>query len=163
MWRTTAVALALMMSAGTAQAQDAGEDELSIVQYAWSRCQPSESRQIDLQDLVEEPERWHGHCVVVRGYSGERSLFFDAADTRISGHATAEELEGRRVGLYGSQETMERLADLPLRTRISVTAKVSDCQDLKGKNVVMLMGYCHYVGGPILLITDFEPLRGDTH
>jgi hypothetical protein len=40
-----------------------------------------------------------------------------------------------------------------------VVGELWDCDDLDGPNVLMVMGYCHYTGGPFIGVVSIDPRK----
>lgn len=144
---------ALIQSAPPADAQ---QEEPYVVMWVAARpesCNLAAATTASFEELVTDPERWEGKCVAVGGFWQEQALFAIARDAR-RGHAqSTNALSGRRVGIYGTEEL---LASAP-RTPVAYTAVgiAGQCDSL-AEGAIMVMGYCHYTGGPYIAVAEMH-------
>jgi hypothetical protein len=140
-----------------AQAEAAAE----IVYGRWTtpdKCNPEISTKVDIAELLNDFETYRNTCVTVAGYKGGRALFVRRVDAR--GRNNSKDLYAEiRLGLYGSQPTMDALYKLAEKSQIKVTGMAWTCDDLSDENTIMVMGYCHYTSGPIIGMASFEALK----
>ncbi len=157
-----AMLLAGMMIAG----QDADTQADAATPYvlfgrwpAVADCNPAIAASVDLADLLRDPAQWHDKCVAVKGYFYQRALFIDPDDTTLPHAAMNRASASARAGIYARDDVMDALYYRDQPAYVEVIGKAWDCRDLQGPDVVMVMGYCHYTGGPILSLTSFKPVR----
>lgn len=146
----TAALLALMLSAAGSPA-----------------CEAEQPFPTTIKAIAEEPERFVGMCVCVVGYSDGRSLFVRPSDVTVrsirqNGALRRDEM----IGVYD----LPTLPQTTVGTRVKWTlvGKVDLCSEIYRRarkeadaeanedeiRIVMMAGYCHYLGGPVLLVTD---------
>lgn len=136
-------------------------------------CTLADAVDLDLKAFRENPERFAGRCVHVRGIIALRSFFPDMRELYGSFH----EGDSSPIGIYP-----ERLNLWNLRTHADVVAFAYSCErwyeyskaevdrlnaeerthggDVK--HFVWLGGNCHYGGGAMLWVSHWTPLPGPT-
>ena len=151
--------LSLFASATLAQAAppaDAEQEEPHVVMWVAARpesCNLALATRTSLEALVTEPQRWEGKCVAVDGFWQESALFAVARDARRRYAQSNDSLRGRRVGIYGTEEL---LASAP-RTPVAYTAVgIAGQCDALAEGAIMVMGYCHYTGGPYIAVAEMH-------
>lgn len=117
------------------------------------RCNASSATKVRLQAMAREPRRWEGKCVAVDGYWQQRALFSAARDARKRYAQSNNSVSPRRVGIYGTERV---LASAP-RTAAAYTAIgiAGRCETL-AEGAIMVMGYCHYTGGPYIAVAEMH-------
>lgn len=127
-----------------------------VITNAWSdsaHCNRAIARQISFRELASDPDGLIDACVAVEGYWAGRALFSSARDARSRSSQSAERLRGRRVGLYAQWESIVEPPRRPARTIfVGIVGRCAQWAD-----VLMVMGYCHYTGGPILIVAEAYP------
>jgi len=108
---------------------------------------------VDVRTIASHPEEWTGKCVAVDGYWQLRALFAQRRDARSSYSMSNTAVRDRRIGIYGS----DRLLAAAPRSPAAYTAVgiVGQCEQLWAE-AVMVMGYCHYTGGPYLAVAEMK-------
>ena len=96
-----------------------------------------------------------GQCVAVEGYWAGRALFLSAQDASSDRSNVSRRLRKQRVGLYARWDTIGDSPEKPMR--ITFIGRVGECES-QWPGAMMVMGYCHYTGGPILIVS--QPLPG---
>lgn len=114
-------------------------------------CAPEATLDIELDDLLPDFEDHVGKCVSTEGYLKSRALFFRKSDLRRRHPSSNRASAGRRIGLYGGDDLMRAAAELDAK-RVRVTGIVYSCADL-GEPGDLVLGYCHYSGGPFIGLT----------
>jgi hypothetical protein len=146
----------------SAQGADPAPHDEFIMNNAWS--DPSDrnienAKRVPFSDLASDAEKLLGECVAVEGYWFGRALFGSSKHAQMSRSLTSERLRGKRIGLYAQ---WDHVGDPPERpTQITFVGRVGQCETL-WPDAMMVMGYCHYTGGSILLVsqTQSESLTG---
>lgn len=132
-------------------------DELprdEFVMNAWSNtadCNLDVAQRVSFVDLAAHPEELVGKCVAVEGYWTERALFGSAKDARTRLSNTTDRFRGKRVGLYARWDSIGKPPERPTRTMF--VGRVGQCET-QWPGAMMVMGYCHYSGGSILLVAQ---------
>ena len=145
-------AAAICLSA-LAFAQDDGEAG-SVLMNAWAdpaACNLENAAPVSFAQLASGDGGLTGACVVIDGYQMDRALFADLRDARSRRVATAESLSRKRVGLYADWTKVGNSPDEPERVR--VVGEAGRCET-QWPEALMVMGYCHYTGGPILIVSE---------
>ena len=161
--RTLIAFLAACASHASAVAQqpEADQDNLVVIYGMWPTdgdCTHANTTAVTLADLLQDKRTYADRCVSTVGWLDGRALLLDRDDTSrpySNSNATAG---SRRIGLYGPQTIMQKLSDAQ-SARVRVVGKLWDCEKLHGSNVIMVMGYCHYTGGPIIGLSQLHPIR----
>jgi hypothetical protein len=149
---------AAIVTASNATAQTADEpprDE--IIMNAWSNpadCNLASAKRVYFSVLAADAKGMLGECVAVEGYWSGRALFGSAKETRTQRSNTTDQLRGRRIGVYAQ---WERIGEPPERpTPTTFVGRVGQCET-QWPGAMMVMGYCHYTGGSILLVAEAFP------
>ncbi|HEY0012345.1 MAG TPA: hypothetical protein VGB79_05775 [Allosphingosinicella sp.] len=117
------------------------------------RCNLALATRTSLRALIAEPQRWEGKCVAVDGYWRHRALFATARDARRRYAQSSERSSGRRVGIYGTQALLASAPGTPAAyTAIGIAGQC----DTLAEGAMMVMGYCHYTGGPYIAIAEMR-------
>ena len=136
------------------------EDAPAVVIYgkwpAADACTPENTTAVRLADLLTNAQPYADRCISTVGWISGYALFLDPGDADLPHSVSNPASSGRRAGLYGSEATMERVWALTT-PRARVVGKLWDCVDLDGPNVLMVMGYCHYTGGPFIGVVSIDP------
>ena len=150
-----ALAAALLLFDASVSAQDveaSSGDE--IIMNAWSdptECNQANADSVSLEVLMRDADARIGDCVAVEGYWKGRALFGSARHARSEGAVVSDRLSGKRLGLYAQWEQIGNPPDQPESMRF--VGRVGQCET-QWPEAIMVMGYCHYTGGPILLVSE---------
>ena len=146
---------AALCLSSSAFAQEEGDAESGyFIQNAWAdpaTCNLEDAAPVSFAQLASGDGGLTGACVVIDGYQMDRALFADLRDARSRRAATAESLSRRRVGLYADWTKVGNPPDEPERVR--VVGEAGRCET-QWPEALMVMGYCHYTGGPILIVSE---------
>lgn len=157
------LAFALPVSALAAAAEDVSDRGEAILQSAWTseeECSERNAVDASFAEIEKETSTLNGSCVRVSGYWRGRGLYADEeALGRLLGDAylppSFRDLpvwpQGR-IGLYARPEVLARGPERGRRAQ--AYGIVRSCQFFDG--YLMVLGYCHYVGGPILIVSKIE-------
>jgi hypothetical protein len=132
-------------------------DEDSIIMWVAARldtCNIKSARKVSLEAFVRKPDQWAGKCIAVRGYWYGRALFQSPADARQKPSQSSDELDGQRVGIYGREEVLK---SAPKHSRLFTAVGVANTCERLSEGAIMVMGYCHYTGGPIIVVAEMRP------
>ena len=139
-----------------AQEGDASAGE-EIVMNAWTNpkdCNRDKAKELSFSDIASDTDDLIGHCVTFAGYWYGRALFRSERDARRKGSLVKPDARGRRIGLYANWEAV---GDPPIEPRWQrFVGKVGRCET-QWPGAMMVMGFCHYTGGPILLVSEAIP------
>jgi len=155
---TTFAAFAAISAASIATAQavdDASGDE--IIMNAWSDpddCNLAVAKRVSFSVLAADAGGLAGVCVAVEGYWLGRALFGSKREAKTRLSNTTDRLRGRRIGIYAQWESIGKPPDRPTGTML--VGRVGQCET-QWPGAMMVMGYCHYTGGPILLVAEARP------
>ena len=141
----------------TLAAQDAAPAPQDVfIMNAWSdpdECNFENAKRVLFADLVADADSFSEDCVAVEGYWRERALFSSQKHAKIRRSSTSKRLRGKRIGLYAQWELV---GDPPQRPKRSIfVGRVGQCET-QWPEAMMVMGYCHYTGGPILLVSQVQ-------
>lgn len=153
-------ALLIADGAPAQEAQAGGPDDFQIILSlapSEGSCPDEETETIALNDLLKDTESRLGKCVATEGYAKARALFLNRRDMHMRRPSSNAASARRRIGFYGSERMMEAVARHDGK-RIRVTGLLFDCADIGGPGDLVL-GYCHYTGGPVIALTSVEPAR----
>jgi hypothetical protein len=153
-----AAAAALSLFAATTAVLSAEPFRFLISKWTLTKtCNFANAQLVDVRAFVKDPAAYDSKCVKLNGYVGSRALFASMKDYyALYGSSWHDDEGGVRVGLY-ADEQVRRALGRAYKHQASVIGKASTCRDLYA-DFTMVMGYCHYVGGPILLVSDFAPV-----
>ena len=136
------------------------EEPAKVIFGKWPNegvCTEANTRTITFEDLLRRTEALADQCVSTIAWIDGRALFLSRDDAISSGSNFNDKLSKARVGLYANEKTMGKIWGTATM-RVRVVGKLWDCRDLNGPNVMMVMGYCHSTGGPIIGVAEFHPL-----
>ena len=146
---------------GTA-AQSSGQSNASsedIILGAWSdpeKCNRGNATRLAFDQVIAQGAALNGRCVAVEGYWAASALFTRQRDGNRDRSNVARALRKNRIGIYAREEVLEAA---PTRaTRYLMVGVVGQCET-EWPDAMMVMGYCHYTGGPILKIAETSPVR----
>lgn len=117
-------------------------------------CNVRVAKELALEALIKRPDQWAGQCVAVTGYWFGRALFRTPLEARQRYSQSSHELDGRRVGIYGREEVLK---SAPKRLGLFIAVGVANTCEGLSEGAIMLMGYCHYTGGPIIAVAEMRP------
>jgi hypothetical protein len=150
-----------VMAQTPASAEEEADKPAIIITGRWPHdgaCTDANTTAITFEDLLRQKDAYADKCVSTVAWINGRALFARREDAAAAGSNFTGDLSGSRMGLYGSEETMTKIWSTT-SVRARVVGILWDCQDLNGPNVIMVMGYCHYTGGPIISVASFHPLQ----
>jgi hypothetical protein len=141
-------------------AQHDSEDRRSadqIILNAWAdpaTCNDADPKPVSVEEIITRSRRLNGICVSVDGFWVSRALFDRARSGNRNRSNVDPRLRFHRIGIYARSDVLERA---PSRAeRYIVTGIVGQC-DTEWPEAMMVMGYCHYTGGPILRVSGVRP------
>ena len=158
------VTCALVAITNTAEAQDSDAPSEDIIMGAWSNqaeCNRTNASRVSFTQFLASYKARKGTCVAVEGFWYGRALFKASRDGRTTKSNTSGHLRKKRIGLYARSELLEAAPARP--ERYLFVGRVGECET-QWPGAMMVMGYCHYTGGPILLVSEAvkssTPTRG---
>ena len=128
-----------------------------FIMNAWSDpsdCNLDNAKKVSFLDLTADASNLLGDCVSVEGYWRGRALFGSIRQAKRSRSTTTDRLRGERIGLYAQWDRVGEPPDIPTKTIFA--GRVGQCET-QWPEAMMVMGYCHYTGGPILLVSESKP------
>ena len=157
------LALASVCFSGAAYCQEsdepAGDQNRASVMLNWypqdGACTAANSKSIKLQDLLADTSVHGGTCVKTSGYISGRALFYRKGDTRREYASSNEKSKKRRLGIYAKDEVWNRADELENR-KVTVIGMIGDCSEFYAEDYMMVFGYCHQSGGPIIGLTSID-------
>lgn len=152
-----------------AQDADVAERGDTILQSAWTseeNCSERNAVDASFAEIAAGASNvLDGRCVRVSGYWRGRGFYADKEalrDLPFDGFVPksswdvpqgAEPLPPKeRIGLYARPETFEQAPERGRRARAYGVVRTCALFD----RYLMVLGYCHYVGGPILIVSKIE-------
>lgn|SRR3989344_6028356 len=150
------VAIAMLCNSSGILAQETNQapDEEFFVTGAWSdpsECNQKVARAVSFDTLMADYITLRGERVRVEGYWKGRALFGSAQPARARRAVISDHLRSKRLGIYAQWEKVGGPPERPRRT--TFIGIVGDCET-QWPGATMVMGYCHYTGGPILLVSE---------
>lgn len=149
-----AIAILSTSSVIFAQETDQTPGEEFFVTGAWSdpsECNQNVARAVSFDTLMADYKTLRGECVQVEGYWKGRALFRSTQPAGARRSVISDHLRSKRIGLYAQWEKVGEPPERPTRT--TFVGRVGDCET-QWPGATMVMGYCHYTGGPILLVSE---------
>ena len=145
----------LVALASPAMAKDGDRsDSDQIIMGAWSNpadCNRRNASHLGYLEFLARFQSLKGLCVAVEGYWYGRALFVSSRDARADRSNVARHLRHKRLGLYARTELLETAPSEP--ERYLIVGRAGECET-QWPEAMMVMGYCHYTGGPILLVSE---------
>jgi hypothetical protein len=150
--------VAAVGSASAGPPADSGRYEIILGASSSPKiCNFKNARPVAVREFVKNPADYKRKCIALSGYLGPRALFGSVEDFyALKGSPSKEDKIAARVGLYADDQNMNALFRAE-RAFVTVVGLGAECSDFSGERVVMVLGYCHHVGGPTLWVSDFTP------
>lgn len=162
------LALTLPLSA-LAQDADVAERGDTILQYIWTSEENCSERNAVDSSFAEiaagASNTLNGKCVRLEGYWRGRGLYADRnalRDLPFDGYLPSSSWRGPtgseplwpqgRIGLYARPESFDHAPEDGRKAQAYGVVRTCDVFD----GYLMVLGYCHYVGGPILIVSKIE-------
>jgi hypothetical protein len=130
---------------------DSGDE---FITSAWADpavCNRNTARRVTVSDVTEGRPIRDGTCVAIEGYWRRRAIYASKADADGKGADFGKGATWRRVGLYGKFEMLEAAPEKA--QPYLLVGVLSRCRTLAA-GATMIMGYCHFSDGPILLLSQ---------
>lgn len=146
--------LLALADAGQAEQRAAPVDDEEIIMGAWTdpaKCNGDIARPASMPEIMAGNAIPDGTCVAVEGYWRGRALLARKADADDNRSTVAPSHARSRIGLYAKSELFETAPD---RSRRYVMIGVLGHCETQWPGAMMVMGYCHYTDGPILLLSQ---------
>jgi hypothetical protein len=156
MWSLLSLALIATLQVETSATPSDGGSIILQVTASPKNCNVSVAKKLALETLMEQPDQWAGECVAVKGYWYGQALFSTPSDARQRYSYSSGKLDGRRVGIYGQEEILKAA---PRRPQSFVVVGIADTCERLHEGAIMVTGYCHYTGGPMIAVAELHPLR----
>lgn len=160
------ITLALTLAAGPATGQeptpstDEVEEEWYVVSdvFAPVDCTAESARAVSFTNAMSAPlAAGDLDCVSVEGLWESNNFYAGIEGYYAQGQERRAEPSKVRLGVYGWRERTE----LPQRpTPYRLTGRIGECDLLGGPDVMMVMGYCHYVRGRYLALGQVNSTSG---
>jgi hypothetical protein len=154
---TTAVAV--FATAATAQTVGNPPDNSGdVIRGAWAdpaKCNRTIALHLSFDDVLRRAEALNGTCVAVQGFWARRALFRRASQANANSSNSDRSVRGHRIGIYAREQVLEHA---PQRAaRYTMVGIIGQCET-EWPGAMMVLGYCHFTGGPILKIAEVVPL-----
>lgn len=149
--RTLSLSLLLLFACGYLSAQEPVEN-LDILTNWWpsaNQCTDANTTTVPLAQILSNPESYYGECVLTEGYYKARALFLSKRDMSRKHPTSNERSSDRRLGVYGN-DTQLNILNHKDGEVTQVSGMMSSCDALYDEGTIMVLGYCHYTGGPII-------------
>lgn len=149
-------------SSGTAApvqtvADPAGSED--VILGAWSdpaKCNRANAVRLSFDAVLKRGDKLNGTCVAVEGFWAGRALFGEASQGNARSSNSTRSLHGHRIGIYARDQILEHA---PQRAaRYTIVGIVGQCET-EWPGAMMVLGYCHYTGGPFLKASEVIPER----
>ena len=155
---TLAACAGLIAAAATAQAVDKpGNSPEDFILGAWSdpaKCNRGNATRRTLDEVLTLGDKLNGTCVAIEGFWVKRAMFKYARQGDTPRSNVAPSFRHHRIGVYASEEILE---NAPRRSvRYTLVGVIGQCET-EWPDAVMVLGYCHYSGGPILKVAEAVP------
>ena len=137
----------------TKPATDDGDDFIVGAALDPEACNLSNAKPVTFRDVAGRLTDAEAQCVAVTAYWSGRALFPTAADGRRKLSNVTEKLKRRRIGLYASERLLASAPQTP--TKYTVVGQLRHCETAWPK-AMMVLGYCHYTGGPFLIVSEIR-------
>jgi hypothetical protein len=140
-------------------ATDGDPDSGDVITAAWadpSKCNVSNAPPVTFREAVQSGDRLNGKCIAVEGFWIGRALFERASDGNKEKSTVSKALEGRRIGLYGTEAILD---DAPERSAPYRLVGIYGHCETEWPNAMLVLGYCHYTDGPILKLSQAIPME----
>lgn len=153
---TSAALFAHSATAGTSDHSTSGSED--VILGAWSdatKCNRANAKHLSFDKVLTGGEKLNGACVAIEGYWAGRAFFKRAGQGNAARSNTTRSLRGRRIGIYAHGEVLETA---PQRAaRYLMVGMIGQCET-EWPDAMMVLGYCHYTGGPILKVSEVVAL-----
>jgi hypothetical protein len=149
-------AIAVAVGAAVQENRPAGAMEEYVLMSTSARpdaCNLAMATNMPLAELIQNPEKWSSKCVAVDGFWRYRALFSTARDANRRQSQSGTEVAGRRIGIYGTDAL---LGSAPHRPAAYLAVDIAGRCETLGDGAIMVMGYCHYTGGPYLAAAEMH-------
>lgn len=148
--RPVLIASTLLLIASPAFAQEVEEDWYVVTDTAApAGCTPESARPISFAEVMsgslEGPAL---ECVTVEGLWAV-TAFHDGKEGFYADRGSSWMPSSTRLGVYGWRDRIDP-PDRPTPARL--TGRIGDCEQFGGPDVMMVMGYCHYVRGRFIAL-----------
>ena len=106
---------------------------------------------VKFKSAMNDRGKLSGRCIVVEGFWADRALFENASDGNMQFSNSAKGPRRRRIGTYGTERMLQIAPKKSVRYKL--VGVYGRCET-QWPGAMMVMGYCHYTGGPILLLSQ---------
>lgn len=148
----------LMLTSDDAAAQSPAMSEErspgAIVTGAWSDpaiCNMQTAVRVNFGEVLERASELNGKCIAVEGFWAGRALFGRVRDGNKPGSNIDEVLHRKRIGIYARNDILDAAPERS--TRYVMVGVLGQCET-EWPDAIMVLGYCHYVSGLILKISE---------
>lgn len=114
-------------------------------------CNIGNAIPVKFESAMHDRGKFSGRCIVVEGFWAGRALFKNASDGNMQFSKSAKSSRRRRIGTYGTEHMLQIAPKKSVRYKL--VGIYGQCET-QWPGAMMVMGYCHYTGGPILLLSQ---------
>jgi hypothetical protein len=131
--------------------ESSGDDIITGAALDPAICNHGNAARLSIDTVLQSATPSPRQCVSIDGYWSGRALFRTAAEANSKFSNSSKRLAARRIGMYGSERL---LVSAPKRaTRYTLVGQLRRCETA-WPGAMMVMGYCHYTGGPFLIAAE---------
>lgn len=106
---------------------------------------------MNIEEALQLGDSLLGQCIAVDGFWSGSALFVTASDGNDRRSNSVEALRRRRIGVYGTERMLYLAPNHSLKYRL--VGIYGRCET-EWPGAMMVLGYCHYSGGPILKLSQ---------
>jgi hypothetical protein len=130
-----------------------------VILGAWSdpaKCNRANAAHLTFDEVFARCEKLNGNRVAIEGFWASRALFKREQQGNAARSNVTRSFRNRRIGIYARAELLE---NAPQRSaRYMMVGVIGQCET-EWPDAMMVLGYCHYTGGPILKVAEAMPLQ----
>lgn len=121
-------------------------------------CEYSQAMPVTFTDLLQRQQAYRGACISFVAYFDADNSTVATDRQALNYQWSAEAGNLRRAGFDLPDNIWKRMSRSDT-TRARLVGRLLDCNDLKQPGVNWISGYCHEGQGPIVVLSEFHPIR----
>lgn len=143
---------ALSAATPASETNNTGAEEFIVNAWANAKtCDQQVAQPVTMASVIQDAEKLQDQCVIIEGYWRGRALFDTARHARSHRSMSSSKVARHRIGLYADWDKIDAPPAAPTRTGLVGILGLCETQ---WPDAIMVMGYCHYTSGPILLVSQ---------